>query len=984
MVVIASSRGLSQRSKKASLVRAEQIYVSTSALKKIERSPVTHITHYDDYEEVTLKGQITLSRSIGTDHKFPTPFPEFQRKLWFTLVSSDLDKHGHLKTSARTQIQEDGADDDDFYQLSFRVPSDFGEPGALLVESRNTEEFYLQTVDLKDQDSGKDYVFACNSWVNYTEEAGRPNEALEELLYEKLFGSTHFKVNQVRIFFINKPCLPKDTPAGLRSLRALEMHLLRGNGTGERKTSDRIYDYDVYNDLGNPTASPPIIRPTLGGPGNLPYPRRGRTGRKVDQASGMEIPPPLDATNRPGDAYVPRDEDFSLVKGNRVSTDLLNGVLKTVIPSLKAKFDETPDDFDTLQDVFGLYNEVGVKLYPQSPDLQPTAEEKKKVEELLSKVYSAAAPGVPLPADISSTLTYPTAQVVQDEPMSWMSDEEFGRETIAGMNPWVIRRATKFPPTSSLPEDVYGHATDLTPWRTSSHTLLLREGKSQLQRYQIKISPSICLTTVTKDLTRVSYHLLISEFFFILSNTNSNHPSHDSKTYSGLQAIRQKRLFTIDYHDVYLPYVYRINNENLDDKRFIYAPRAFFFLTDDQQMKPVAIELSLPSPQKGVPEPQHRVFTPPKEENKYDFQWELAKLHFASVDFGFHELISHWLMSHAVVEPFIIASHRQLSAMHPISVLLEPAFVNNMRINANARTGLIAAAPVGPIENYFTPGKYSNELAGVAYDKLWRFDKVGLPYDLLERGMAEPDPSQPEGVKLVFDDYPYAKDALDIWHATKQYVTEYVKVYYKTDEAVASDEELQEWWKEIREVGHGDKKDADWWPSCKTIHSLIDIVCTIFYMAGPQHASVNFSQYTYAGFMPNRPPMTRLPIPEPNTPEYKEMLFNFEKYMLKSASSTEQTIGIQTVLNVLSVHSEDEEYLGQRLDSHWTSDPRALEVFKKFADNVQRLERMFKQRNANPQSKNRFGALKSTGYTLMYPTSEPGLTGKGIPWSVSI
>ncbi|KAL3687114.1 hypothetical protein R1sor_013423 [Riccia sorocarpa] len=103
------------------------------------------------------------------------------------------------------------------------------------------------------------------------------------------------------------------------------------------------------------------------------------------------------------------------------------------------------------------------------------------------------------------------------------------------------------------------------------------------------------------------------------------------------------------------------------------------------------------------------------------------------------------------------------------------------------------------------------------------------------------------------------------------------------------------------------------------------------------------------------------------------MLFNFEKYMLKSASSTEQTIGIQTVLNVLSVHSEDEEYLGQRLDSHWTSDPRALEVFKKFADNVQLLERMFKQRNANPQSKNRFGALKSTGYTLI-----------GIPWSVSI
>jgi hypothetical protein len=77
--------------------------------------------------------------------------------------------------------------------------------------------------------------------------------------------------------------LPQETPAGLKILREQELIHMRGNGTGLRKEADRIYDYAVYNDLGDVEQHESFQRPVLGGNDTFPYPRRIRTGRPLSE-----------------------------------------------------------------------------------------------------------------------------------------------------------------------------------------------------------------------------------------------------------------------------------------------------------------------------------------------------------------------------------------------------------------------------------------------------------------------------------------------------------------------------------------------------------------------------------------------------------------------------------------------------------------------------------------------------------------------------
>ena len=402
-------------------------------------------------------------------------------------------------------------------------------------------------------------------------------------------------------------------------------------------------------------------------------------------------------------------------------------------------------------------------------------------------------------------------------------------------------------------------------------------------------------------------------------------------------------------------------------------------------MNPIAIELCLPPT--AVAQGVRDVYTP-VDDVEGGGLWFLAKAHARVNDAGYHQLVSHWLRTHAVIEPFIIATHRQLSNMHPLHKLLVTHFLDTMDINQSARQSLVSAA--GIIEQVFTTGKYSMEISAKAYID-WRLNEQGLPADLLKRGMAVPDSTATHGLRLVVEDYPYAVDGLEIWAALKSWVSDYMSLYYKSDDAIKADKELQAWWAEVVNVGHGDhKSDGNGWYKMDTVSEVTEALTTIIWLASAHHAAVNFGQYPYGGYMPNVPTISRRLLPQKGSVEYSEFLADPDAYFLKTVSNPSQATTTMAVLELLSKHSTDEVYLGQVKGStlEWTNDAAVEQAFKQFSLSLEQVEKNVCARNNNPHLKNRVGLAKFP-YTLLYPSTtdlsrKGGLTARGVPNSISI
>lgn len=251
--------------------------------------------------------------------------------------------------------------------------------------------------------------------------------------------------------------------------------------------------------------------------------------------------------------------------------------------------------------------------------------------------------------------------------------------------------------------------------------------------------------------------------------------------------------------------------------------------------------------------------------------------------------------------------------------------------------------------------------------------------------MAVEDPSAPGGLKLLIEDYPYAADGLLIWSAIKEWVESYVEYFYTQPDSVTSDVELQAWWSEIKNRGHHDKRNEPWWPKLATKDDLSGILTTMIWTASGQHAAINFGQYPFGGYMPNRPTLMRKLIPQETDPDFEKFMQNPEHTFLSSLPTQLQATKVMAVQDTLSTHSPDEEYLGKMNELHgsWINDHKVLQMFDWFAAKLWEIEEIINERNKDKRLKNRTGAGMPP-YELLLPSSGPGVTGRGIPNSISI
>lgn len=285
------------------------------------------------------------------------------------------------------------------------------------------------------------------------------------------------------------------------------------------------------------------------------------------------------------------------------------------------------------------------------------------------------------------------------------------------------------------------------------------------------------------------------------------------------------------------------------DQRYVTAPIALFYWNPESRpgypegrgsLQPVAIQLGQKHDPVSCP-----VFLPGGAADK----WKLAKYFVLNALAVQHETVAHLGACHLVTETLIVATHRQLSYLHPILVLLKPHFRFTLPINEGAKHSLVI--PGGVVASVLSPSIEGS--LGMVRDArlLWRFDQ-NLPHKLFAaRGL---DASR-------LPEFPFRDDTLLIWDAIRDFVGAYLARYYKSDEEVRADTEVQAWVQEITSPSAAAFQGLtgltfDDGPSGRTaridrLDYLVEMVSLMIYTAGPQHANVNYAQYPMMSYLPS-------------------------------------------------------------------------------------------------------------------------------------
>jgi len=359
-------------------------------------------------------------------------------------------------------------------------------------------------------------------------------------------------------------------------------------------------------------------------------------------------------------------------------------------------------------------------------------------------------------------------------------------------------------------------------------------------------------------------------------------------------------------------------------KKYPGAPLALFAVppvnSSSRSLIPVAIQCQQPSGSENPP-----VFTPLDGSN-----WMVAKTIVNMADSNYHELVSHLGRTHLFVEPFVLATKRKLKnnliEHHPLRILLDPHFEGTILINYGAHKSLIA--PGGQVDELLASTIENEQLLAIegAKSYLQSFNDVMFPKTLTSHGVSD---------SHQLPDYPYRDDGRLLWDAIKTWVSDYLSIYYTSDQQIVNDTHLQDWAQELVSDQGGRLKNfgEDESGAIKTRKYLIEAVSSVIFTASVQHAAVNFPQYELMSYAPAFP--LALYSPAPTSAEEQG---NFMS-MLPSVERAQNQIQVLGLLG--SVHYTT---LGHYDQGHF-KDKQVLDYLNQFQNQLQKIEVEINTRN---------------------------------------
>ena len=341
-----------------------------------------------------------------------------------------------------------------------------------------------------------------------------------------------------------------------------------------------------------------------------------------------------------------------------------------------------------------------------------------------------------------------------------------------------------------------------------------------------------------------------------------------------------------------------------------------------------------------TPGSDYPIITP----NSGKYSWLFAKTVVQIADANIHEAITHLARTHLFVGAFAIATYRQLPLTHPLRILLHPHFDSTLAINDAAQRILIA--PGGGVDRLLSASIDNARVLAVLGLQSYGFNSAILPNQFQQRGVDDPN---------LLPIYPYRDDALLVWDAIKQWVSDYLNLYYPTDENIQKDTALQTWAAEISAYDGGRIRDFGEDGSIKTRNYLIDATTLIIFTASAQHAAVNFPQKDLMSYAAAIPTAGYLPASTLKREVTEQDYFN----LLPPLDQAQRQYNILSLLGSVYYNK-----LGEYQQGYFT-DQKVKPLLQAFQSNLQQVEDTIKQR------------------TLHRPTYEYLLPSK-IPQSINI